>query len=62
MTSDAMPQERPLETAVLFMVFNRPETTLRVFDAIPAARSAPASPIAPERRDTWCADFRNARA
>lgn len=38
MTSDAMPQERPLETAVLFMVFNRPETTLRVFDAIRRAR------------------------
>jgi GT2 family glycosyltransferase len=32
--------ERPLETAVLFLVFNRPETTRRAFEAIRRARPA----------------------
>jgi hypothetical protein len=38
MTVDVTPPARPLETAVLFMAFNRPETTSRVFDAIRKAR------------------------
>jgi hypothetical protein len=38
MVSDAMPPERLLGTALLFMVFNRPDTTLRVFNAIRRAR------------------------
>jgi len=36
--SQAPPDERPLRAAVLFLVFNRPETTQQVFDAIRRAR------------------------
>jgi len=38
MTADATSAARPLETAVLFMVFNRPDTTTQVFEAIRRAR------------------------
>ncbi len=38
MTTYVISPSRPLETAVLFLVFNRPETTVRVFDAIRKAR------------------------
>lgn len=38
MSSDTISPARPLETAVLFLVFNRPDTTVRVFDEIRKAR------------------------
>lgn len=38
MVADATYAVRPLETAVLFMVFNRPDTTTQVFEAIRRAR------------------------
>lgn len=38
MNSDSISPGRQLETAVLFLVFNRPGTTMRVFDAIRKAR------------------------
>jgi hypothetical protein len=38
MTTDSPLLARSLETAVLFMVFNRPDTTKRVFEAISEAR------------------------
>lgn len=38
MTSDVISPARPLETAVLFLIFNRPDTTTQVFNAIRKAR------------------------
>lgn len=38
MVAEVTSAVRPLETAVLFMVFNRPDTTMRVFNAIRKAR------------------------
>lgn len=35
---EEIPQVRPLQTAVLFLVFNRPDTTARVFEAIQQAK------------------------
>jgi hypothetical protein len=39
-TSDSLHQAESLQVPVIFMVFNRPDTTQRVFDTIAAARPA----------------------